>query len=139
MSTETLWRTQMAIYTHLTASTPVTALLASPDAVYDHVPAGSAFPYITLRDLSAQSSDTQQHGSTEIFCTLESHSRQTGQQEIKKLAGAIETALHNQSPAITGHVLVLCHVTATYIEQLPETQSWRCRQTLRLIVEPDLA
>ena len=138
MSTETLWCTQTAIYTHLTASTAVTALLASPAAVYDHVPAGSAFPYIVLTDLSAQSSDTQAHSGTDILCTIESHSRLTGQQEIKKLAGAIDAALHNQSPAITGHVLVLCQITATQIEQLPDTQSWRCRQTLRLIVEPVL-
>lgn len=136
MSTETLWRTQTAIYAHLSAALAVTTLLAQPDAVYDHVPANSAFPYIVLSDLSARPVDTQQYDGTEVLCTIESYSRQAGQQEIKKIADAISDALHNQNPAISGHIPVLCQMTDTHIEQMFDTQSWRCRQILRLIVEP---
>lgn len=136
MSTETLWRAQTAIYTLLTQSSALTTLLAHAAAIYDHVPAGSAFPYIVLGDMRAQANDTQQHSGTEIFCTLESHSRKTGQQEIKKIADAIHAVLHHQSPAIAGHITVLCEITNTQVEHLPDTQSWRCRQTLRLLAEP---
>lgn len=60
MRQDSSWPVQAALYARLCATPAVTGLLADgAGSVFDHVPAGAAFPYIVLGDTSARPHETQ--------------------------------------------------------------------------------
>lgn len=136
MSTEPLMQTQAAVYNRLSGDSGIIALLAGANAIYDHVPQGSAFPYIVLADMATEPADTQQFPGTAISMSIETYSRAGGKQESQQIAAAIDSALHNADFAVTGHDLVFCRITATEIAQVFDAATWRCRQRVALLIEP---
>ncbi|HEX2751684.1 MAG TPA: DUF3168 domain-containing protein [Alphaproteobacteria bacterium] len=136
MTTETLSQVQVAVYSRLSGDSNITSRLATADAVYDHVPQGSAFPYIVISDMAAQPADTQQFAGMAVSMVLETYSRAADKQEIQHIAAAIESAFHHADFAVTGHHLVLCRITATDIAQVFDATTWLCRQRIALLVEP---
>lgn len=136
MSAETLLHVQAAVYSRLSGDVAVTSLLAGADAVYDQVPHGSAFPYIVLADMAARPENTQQFSGTRVFLSLESYSRAAGKQACQRIAAAIAGVLDGANFAVTGHSLIECRIIATEIAQVYDATTWRCRQSLELLVEP---
>ncbi len=136
MIAETLSQVQAAVYSRLSGDSGITTLLANSGAVYDHVPQGSAFPYIVIADMAAQPADTQQFAGMTVSMVIETYSRSAGKQEIQHIAAAIQSALHHADFAVTDHHLVLCRITATDIAQVFDATTWLCRQRVALLVEP---
>lgn len=140
MSAETLLHVQAAVYGRLSGAGAVTSLLAGAASVYDQVPQGSAFPYIVLTDMAARpAAATREFSATAVFLDIETYSRAAGKQECQRIAAAIEAVLHEADLAVAGHRLVFCRIIATEITQVHDAATWRARQRLHVLVEPENA
>lgn len=98
------WSIQKAVFAALTGDT---VLMARIIGVFDQVPEGTAFPYVTIGEATAVDWSTKTSIGQSHTLTLHTWSRARGRQEAKELMGLIHGALHNQSLALDGHELVL--------------------------------
>lgn len=99
------WALQQAVHQALTADAALSALLGGPH-VYDHVPRGQAYPYVTFgvtteRDWSTGSDDGGEH-----ILTLHVWSGTAGRRQTDDIAEAMRGVLHDQPIALAGHRLV---------------------------------
>lgn len=102
MSNDAGWPLQAAIYAQLAASD----LMNSISGIYDHVPEGAAFPYITVGEAMSQDWSSNSFSGQEHRLTLHAWSREAGRKQVKELLGQIHAVLHEQSVIVTGHKLV---------------------------------
>lgn len=83
---------QNAIFSALAASGPLAAMIG--DRVYDEVPPGSAFPYVTISDAQViDDGDSCEPDQFEIFADLHIWSRTVGLMEAKEISGLIRSVL----------------------------------------------
>jgi Protein of unknown function (DUF3168) len=99
------WALQQSIFAKLTSDAPLLALLGAP-RLYDDVPQGADFPYLTfgqslVRDWSTGTEDGNEH-----VLTLHVWSQARGKKETQEIMGALRTALHDQSLTLSGHRLI---------------------------------
>lgn len=135
MPQDSLWPVQAAVYGVLTEANAVTAQLAAGAAsVFDHVPQGSAFPYIVLGDSAAQPLETQEGGGFDSTIGIHAYSRGLGMKEAKSIMAAVAGALHDQSFAVAGQRLVFCRLISQELRQEGETRHGV--QRFRIITEP---
>lgn len=137
MTTDTLWRVQTAVRAHLAADDSLTALLpAGSDGICDHVPAGTAFPYIVLSDMQAVPHDTVGGDGYEITLYIDSFSQAAGMKELKTLMHVLRARLHRAGFTVTGHSLVTCDEISAAVSLEADGRTRAGRQRFRLIVEP---
>lgn len=136
MSADSLWRIQSGLYSHLGNDAALTSQLADASAsIFDHVPANTAFPYITITDCAARPFDTQQYAGIEAIITIDSFSRAAGSQALRQITAALHDALHNKDFEIDGHTLLLCQAQDTLITQDTDGETYMGRQRFRLLVD----
>ncbi len=119
MSADSLWDVQTGVYALLTSTAALTGQLANGAAgVLDHVPVGTAFPYVVLGGASAVPSDTQGFSGNEVTLTIDTYSHGAGMEQTRKIMSAIYDALHNAVFAVPNQVLVQCQCisSATAVE-----------------------
>jgi hypothetical protein len=137
MSQDSCWPVQAGVYARLAGYAPLTALLAGgAESVYDHVPQGSAFPYIVLGTMRAQPFETQAGGGYDIVLEVESYSRALGMKEARGLMEAVAGALHDETFPVTGQRLVFCRLVAQESRLSPDGETRTGTQRFRLITEP---
>ena len=95
---------QGAIVARLKATAAVTALVDT--RVYDSVPAGASFPYITLGQGDETSDDVDCVDGFEIALDIDVWSRAPGFPEAKRISNEIRKALKNPPLAISDNALV---------------------------------
>ena len=103
MNGEASWALQTAVFEALTANAD---LMAAISGVYDHVPADTAFPYVTIgeasvTDWSSKSFDGQRHS-----LTLHVWSRARGRREAKEILALLYGTLNGADLAVEGQQLV---------------------------------
>jgi hypothetical protein len=111
---------QAGIYTRLTGYSALTTALGG-SKVYDHVPQGTAAPYVVLGDDTSVPYDTKSSNGWQ--CTLTLHVwdyEKAGRKSIKTLMAHIYDALHKQESnvTVTGFTLValLCEFQDSFQE-----------------------
>ena len=135
MPQDSLWPVQAAIYGVLTSAGALTAQLAEgTDSVFDHVPQGSAFPYIVLGECAAQPLETQGGGGCDMTVDIHAYSRALGMKEAKAIIAAVAAALHDRNFTVTGQRLVFCLLQSQQLRQEGETRHGISR--FRIITEP---
>lgn len=135
MPQDSLWPVQAAIYGVLAGATALTAQLAEGgSSVFDHVPQGSAFPYIVLGESAAEPLETQAGGGYDTTLDIHTYSRALGMKEAKAVMAAISDCLHGQDFAVTGQRLVFCRLISQSLRQDSETRHGV--QRFRIITEP---
>ncbi len=107
MSADSQWPLQQAVYGALTGDAAIQAFLGNPTRVFDHVPQGSAFPFLVIGEVSATPFDTKTESGLDQSLTLHTWSRYRGLKEIKTVMAAVADVLDGQSLAVSGHTLVL--------------------------------
>lgn len=129
------WALQVAIHQALTASTAVTSLLGGSH-VYDHVPRGQPFPYVTFgvsneRDWSTGTEDGGEH-----IVTLHVWSKAAGRHEADHIASALRAALHDQALAVIGFRLVNLRHETVDVRRETADEIYHGIVRLRAVTEP---
>ncbi|HYC66644.1 DUF3168 domain-containing protein [Brevundimonas sp.] len=97
---------QAAIVAALRAPASVKALIGNPARVYDSVPTGAAFPYVSLGASQVLNDGNGCGEQAEVYLSLDCWSRAVGFPEVRQIAAAVSTAL--SSPlTVTGYVVVI--------------------------------
>jgi hypothetical protein len=85
----------------------VTAMTAAGVTVYDQVPPGAAFPYVTVGDCQVIPDKADCIDGAEVFPQVDVWSRTTGYPETKRIASDVLAALDDKPLAVDGYQLVV--------------------------------
>jgi hypothetical protein len=128
---------QKAVYDRLAAASGLTALLAAGDgSIFDHVPRGSAFPYVAIGEMRLQPLDTQGGDGSDIDLSIHSFARGTGHREVRALMSAIHAALHDAAFPVANRTLVLCRLIAAESAMEGDGETYHGLQRFQIITEP---
>lgn len=106
---------QKAIVAALKGASPVTALVGQ--RIFDQVPPGTAFPYISYGSDDVLQDDVSCVTAYNASVQIDVWSRANGQPEMKRIAGAVRTALHDADLSLDNHGLVLIeHEQTRYLD-----------------------
>lgn len=137
MATESSWDVQAAVYSQLTTASALTAQLANgANSILDHVPAGTAFPYVVIGDMATGPMDTQRYGGYDIDLSIHIYSRASGMKEVKSIMAAIFDALHDQTFSVPNQILILCQQTSAQAALESDGITRRGLQNFNIITEP---
>lgn len=101
------WELQKAVYAALTADAALMALITG---IFDHVPQGQAYPYLTVGDDTETDRNTFDRTGREPTMTLHLWSKYAGMKQAKDIAERVVTLLDDQALVVTGWG----HVMTTY-------------------------
>ena len=115
------WPVQVAVYQDLIAYTP---LMNRVTGVYDHVPQGTAYPYVVIGEDTAIEWDTDTSDGVESTLTIHVWSRLKGRRETKEIMELIYDALHRAELQIEGLHSVFCYweFSETFLDPDGETR-----------------
>lgn len=137
MSSDSTWDVQAGVFTRLTGVSALTSLLANgAGSVLDHVPAGTAFPYVVIGETSSQPLDSQEVSGNDVTLTLHTYSRGSGMQQVKHIMSAIYDALHHASFSVPNQVLVLCQCLGAETSLTEDGVTRHGIQHFQIITEP---
>jgi hypothetical protein len=109
---------QGEIVKRLKADPAVTALIAG--RVYDSVPAGAAFPYVTIGPVDAVEADADCITGLDVAQQIDCWSRAVGFPEVKKIVDAVRASLHDFDLALASNALVYFEHRTTRITRDPD-------------------
>lgn len=96
---------QKAVFSALAGDAAIVAALGG-SKVFDHVPAGTVFPYVTFGRTSVYDWSTATERGTEQLFTLHVWSKARGKAEALAILELIGAVLHDAPLALEGHALV---------------------------------
>lgn len=99
------WALQEQIHTILTSDAAVTSLLGGA-YVYDHVPRGADFPYVTFGRSTMSDWSTASDTGAEHVITLHVWSEAGGRKQTLDIMEAMRSALAEADIALSGHRLI---------------------------------
>lgn len=103
--------------------------------VYDAVPAGASFPYVSLGAVTELQDDADCIDGAEITVQWDVWSRGNGSPEALRIADALKRALHRVEASLTDNALVFVeHVRTTRLRD-PDGITYHCAVEFRAIVE----
>lgn len=120
---------QAAIYSRLTGYSPLTTALGG-SKVYDHVPQGTAAPFVVIGDDTLNEWDSKTNAGWDVTITIHCWDfLKAGRKSVKTILGHIHDALHVQQGSITvtgfGLVLIRREFQQTFQETGTEGDSDR--------------
>jgi hypothetical protein len=129
------WELQKAVYGRLAADAALVALLGG-QRIYDDVPRGAAFPYVTFGPATTRDWSTGTEVGSEHIMTLRAWSKGGGEKEVHLVLEAIRAALHDAALTLTGHRLVsLRHETSDALRGA-DGESYQGIARFRALTEP---
>ena len=126
---------EKAIHGTLTSDTEVITLLGGA-RVYDDVPRGAEFPYLTFGQSTARDWSTDSEGGSEHIVTLNVWSRHAGEREVHLIMAAVRDALHGADLAIAGHRLINSRHEASEASRDPDGETYHGIVRFRAVLEP---
>lgn len=129
------WDLQRAIHARLIADVVVSGTLGGPH-VFDDVPRGATFPYITIGLTSEKDWSTCTEDGAEHVVTLHVWSRSPGRHEVKTITAAIKEALHDQPLTMRSHRLVNLRQEFADARRDPDGETYHGIVRLRAVTEP---
>jgi Protein of unknown function (DUF3168) len=126
---------QKAIHTALTSNSALLALRGGP-RVYDHVPRGAVFPFVTFAHSTERDWSTGTELAHEHIVTLHVWSRAAGSKEAQEIVGAVRAALHDQALALTSHRLVNLRHEFSEVRRVADGETYHGLVRLRAVTEP---
>lgn len=131
------WELQKAIYAELAADSALTALLGG-ERIYDDVPRGAAFPYVTFGPSTTRDWSTGTETGAEHLITLRAWSKGGGQKEVHILLEAVRAALHEAPLTVAGHRLVSIRHELSDTLRSADGESYQGIARFRAVTEPAL-
>ena len=96
---------QASIFQTLSIDPGVLGALGGP-RIYDHVPRGAAYPYVTFGQSTVRDWSTGGDEGDEHVVTLHDWSLAAGRNQVHDIIGALRVALHDRDLTLAGHRLV---------------------------------
>lgn len=109
---------QGAIVTRLKAVAAVTLLIGT--RIYDQVPNGAAFPYVSFGPTDELTEDATCIDGFDISLQIDCWSRAVGFPEVKAVSDAVRAALHEYDLPLTNNALVYFRHRQTRILRDPD-------------------
>jgi len=107
---------QAAIVTKLKANAGVKAVVGDPARVYDEVPPGPTFPYISIGDSQVLPDKADCIDGTEIFFSIDGWARDKSIPMVKKISKAVVAALDDQDLTVSGYSVIVFELnTVNYL------------------------
>lgn len=128
---------QGAIYTALGGVSGFT-INGSPGTtvkVYDKVPAGAAYPYVTLDSQFVNDADFLASRMDERLFYLNVWSTYSGQAQVWQIMAEIDARLHNQRLALETGTMVICRVKRKRTNREPDNVTFMGQVTLRILTQ----
>jgi Protein of unknown function (DUF3168) len=129
------WALQQSVFARLASDAPLLALLGSP-RIYDDVPQGADFPYLTFGHGLARDWGTGSEDGNEHILTLHVWSQAKGKKEAHEIMGALRTALHDQPLTLSGHRLINLRHEQSEARRDPDGETYRGIARFRAVTEP---
>ena len=134
--TTAAWALQKALINELTSNAFVFSLLGQPPRVFDHVPRGSTFPYVTLGLTSERDWSTGTEAGSEHIASFHVWSRAAGREEADTIMNAIKQLLHDVNLALDSHHLINIRHTFSDIRRTPDNDAFHGIVRMRAVTEP---
>lgn len=103
--------------------------------VYDAVPQGTAYPYITIDMSAASNMDALVERTQERFVYLNVWSESRGQEQVLGIIGDIDAALHNVRLTLDTGTVVSVRVDQTATRRDADNVTFMGSVTLRIITQ----
>jgi len=129
------WALQKSVHAALTADVPLTALLGGP-RIYDDVPRGASFPYLTFGLSTERDWSTGGEAGAEHVLTLHVWSEAGGRKETHEIIGAVRAALHDAALTLVGHRLVNLRHELSDARREPDGETYHGIVRFRAVTEP---
>lgn len=104
MADSALFSVQKAVYARLTGDV---AFAASVSGVYDDALEGTAFPYVTIGDVTEVPFDVFAKNGHEQTLTIHVWSQKSGFKEAFQIQGAMDTLLNGYALVVDNHTTVM--------------------------------
>ena len=124
-----------AIHKSLSRDAALASLLGGA-RVYDAIPRGVAFPYVTIGGARITSFATDADEGEEHLLTLHALSRQGGHREATAITGALVQALDDAPLALAGHRLVYLRFTFADVRREGDGRTYHGLVRFRALTEP---
>lgn len=122
---------QEALYTKLTSDSTLMNLIGG---VYDKVPEGAAFPYVTLGDVASEHWANLQTSGTLHRLALHVYSRGGGRKEVHQITDRLYALLHEGSLNLSGQSLLAMRFEGAEVTQEPDGISYHGKIRFRVQV-----
>ena len=126
---------QKSIFSALTSSPAVTGLLGGAH-VFDDVPSGAAYPYLTIGESAARDWSTGTEPGDEHILTLHVWSRAAGRMEAHEIMGAVRAALHDVPLTVAGYRLINLRHEFSDARREPDGETYHGVVRYRAVTEP---
>lgn len=129
------WVLQKALHARLIADADVLAAIGGA-RVFDDVPRGAAFPYVTFGITSDRDWGTATEAGSEHIVTLHVWSRAAGRREADAIVNALAGALHDAALTLDGHRLVNLRRELSEARRDPDGETFHGLVRFRAVTEP---
>lgn len=130
------WELQKAVYGALVANADLAAVLGGA-RIYDEVPRGATFPYITVGATTTRDWSTGTEEGAEHTLTLTAWSKSPGAREVHLALDAVRAALSEAALSISGQRLVnMRHETSDVVRER-DGETWQGIARFRAVTEPN--
>lgn len=129
------WSLQRSVFAALTADSKVTGLLGG-ERVYDHVPRGAAFPYVTFGQSVERDWSTGSEEGSEHILTLHVWSQSAGRKQAEMIMAAMRAVLHDKALTLSGYRLINLRHEFSDARRDPDGETVHGIMRLRALTEP---
>ncbi len=126
---------QASIFQTLSTDPGVLGALGGP-RIYDHVPRGAAYPYVTFGQSTVRDWSTGGDEGDEHVVTLHVWSLAAGRNQVHDIIGALRVALHDRDLTLAGHRLVNLRHEHSEARREADGERFHGIVRLRAVTEP---
>lgn len=129
------WPLQQAVYAHLATDAGLRTLIGDTARIYDAVPPGAIFPYLTLGEARVRDWDGVP-GGQEHDLRLHAFSRHGGRAEIKQIMSAVHDALQDAALFVPTFSLVSLRYIFGDTWRRADNETWQGTMRYRATTHP---
>lgn len=127
---------QRAIVTRLKSDTDLQALISNPIRLFQDVPPGPTFPYLTIGQSQRIPDEAECIPGSIVFTDLNFYTRAPGYEQVKLIGAVLVEALHDATLTLSEHWCRQIKVDNEQYFVAPDNLTKHGLLTFRALVEP---
>lgn len=112
---------QKAVFAALDDDATLSGLITG---VYNHVPQGSALPYVSIAAIDSSPYQSLSSSGVEIKLQINIYSNDNGSKEVVGLANEVKRILHNTRPTLTGCEVIFLRNSRAVFSKASDGKVW---------------